>query len=169
MDKTRRNIVYSLAAVGSISISGCGDRTQQSNPPESEPEVTQERPPWLDDAHSVKMTLPSRSIEEWPQSGAGDCEIREDVIDEYPGVVRSSYQGDEGYHPIGTARNLLDIQSCVARESRKYEQKAGEITEELLETAIQRDSATYFPYTFDFPLHGYSDHNLSAPWFSGMA
>ena len=116
------------------------------------------------------IQLPDLPIEDWPQSIPGRCYIDKDEINGYPDLGRSDYDGDEGYHPLVTARNLLEFSTCMRKkDSKAYNQKARNITERLLRTAVSRDEAIYFPYTFDFPLHGYEEHTMSSPWFSGMA
>lgn len=170
MNKSRRYVLSSSATLGALSVSGCVGKLQSNDQSGGDSEADFEQPTWIDEINSVEMGLPSRPINQWPQAVEGDCQVSRDEIDSHRDIARSSFQGDEGYHALGTARDLLDIAVCIReRDSEKYLEKAEEITENFLNTAVQRDSAIYFPYTFDFPLHGYSDHKLLSPWFSGMA
>ena len=161
-----------LAVIGgatSVTLSGCSD----SEPEGGQSGDQQERdglPTNLQSVQRKEIEFPSRSIGGWPQSVPERCVIDDDEIDSHRDIARSSYGGDEGYHPLGTVRDLLDFSVCIQqRDTGKHAQKSLDITEKLLNTAITRNTAIYFPYTFDFPLHGDEDHNMSSPWFSGMA
>jgi len=39
----------------------------------------------------------------------------------------------------------------------------------LLDRKVQRDAGYFFPYPFDFALHGNTANTIRAPWYSGMA
>ncbi|MDZ7765964.1 MAG: D-glucuronyl C5-epimerase family protein [Melioribacteraceae bacterium] len=40
--------------------------------------------------------------------------------------------------------------------------------DKLMELSIETEDYLYFPYTFDFLLHGYENEVMKAPWLSGM-
>jgi uncharacterized protein YyaL (SSP411 family) len=74
------------------------------------------------------------------------------------------------YHPGALAQyglHLLDVYITV--KDKEYLKKAEKISAKLIGISLAINSSIFFPYNFDFPLHGYKEDTLYAPWYSGMA
>ena len=86
------------------------------------------------------------------------------------GVRAYERLGESYYHPVAIAQYAL-AQLDVARQEGDYEAlAAAEVNaDKLIEVAVRRDGAYYFPYPFDFPLGGNKKHTIQAPWWSAMA
>lgn len=78
--------------------------------------------------------------------------------------------GSRSYHPVQLAQhalNVLDVyDSELDSSTLNY---LHSIRQKLLEISVNQDSALYFPYSFDFSLHGCQEETMIAPWYSGMA
>lgn len=72
----------------------------------------------------------------------------------HPGQI-----ADEGLFLVDTYRQINNQEFLLRAE--KYAHK-------LLELSLKSNGALYFPYPFDFPLHGLKDDVMRAPWYSGM-
>lgn len=80
------------------------------------------------------------------------------------------YHGKMNYHPcllVQTGLHLLDV--YVTSKDKKYLEKAKKISDKLIGISLYINSSIFFPYTFDFPLHGYKEDTMYSPWYSGMA
>lgn len=76
----------------------------------------------------------------------------------------------KGYHPVQTASLLMRLlTSYTITEEPAYLEKLSHITDIFLDTGAEEAGALYFPYTFDFHLHGDQQQLMKAPWYSGMA
>lgn len=74
------------------------------------------------------------------------------------------------YHPVALAQyglHLLDV--YITAKDKKYLKKAEKISAKLMGISLAINSSIFFPYNFDFPLHGYKEDTLYSPWYSGMA
>lgn len=104
--------------------------------------------------------------EKWPQSGAYPNYSRSEAADLDP-LVTVEFERETGVHVVQTARQLLQLTASYRKHGDDLlREKAAETAEALLETAVRRDDALFFPYTF--PYHT-PNHSYDAPWFSGMA
>ncbi len=93
---------------------------------------------------------------------------------EYPhdenGVLIFVYKENTYYHPVNIAQlTLLFLESYRLTGNLEYWYKADIHLQKLLEISVISNSARYFPYGFDFALHGIPEDTLIAPWYSGMA
>ena len=120
-------------------------------------------------------------FEEWPQYGEDRilppyCEypnaaaVDEEIPDlQMNTVTLYDVEDDEGHHPLRTARTMMRLVHCY-RESDddRYLEKADSISEALVDVAIERGEAIYFPYGYDW---GARDgiRPMDAPWYGGMA
>ncbi|MGO1385577.1 MAG: D-glucuronyl C5-epimerase family protein [Arachnia sp.] len=85
------------------------------------------------------------------------------------GVARRLYDGKYYDHPVSQAQAALSLLSSYRHnQDDLYLKRARANADRLIETAVVRDGALFFPYPFDFALHGGRDL-LKAPWYSGMA
>lgn len=83
------------------------------------------------------------------------------------------YQAHDGQlydHPVRQAAyGLSNLNSYRVTQDRFYLDRALAQADRLVETADVRDDAWFFPYPFDFDLHGANKWLMEAPWYSGMA
>jgi hypothetical protein len=110
-------------------------------------------------------------------------------------VSLHQYRGRLNYHPVLIAQDALSLLdaynttkttkylnsskltpgsllSKVASNSTKttnYLISAEALSDKLLDMSLPVRSSLFFPYTFNFPLHGYQEEAMLAPWYSGMA
>ncbi len=85
-------------------------------------------------------------------------------------VPLHQYQGRFNYHPVFIIQYALDMLDVyVTTQDSFYLTHLEKITDKLLGTSLQIDSAIFFPYSFDFPLHDCDEETMMAPWYSGMA
>lgn len=78
--------------------------------------------------------------------------------------------GRSYYHPVAMAQYAL-AQLDVAQQTgdRQALEAAKVNARKLVEVAVRKDGAFYFPYPFDFPLGGNKKQTIHAPWWSAMA
>ena len=86
------------------------------------------------------------------------------------GVRMHSIAGRLFDHPVAQASDGLDALSSyrLSGDSR-YLNRALADADRLVDRKVVSDDAWYYPYPFDFALHGDPDDMMVAPWFSGMA
>lgn len=66
-------------------------------------------------------------------------------------------------HPVQLAEKILQsLGSKLLKRAEKY-------AKELLFLGLDTGNKIFFPYQFDFPIHGNKGEILRAPWFSAMA
>jgi len=81
-----------------------------------------------------------------------------------------NYKGKLNYHPVFLAqKGLRYVDVYHTTHEVKYLETAEKIANKLLSISLQIKSSAFFPYMFDFPLHGYVEDTMYAPWYSGMA
>ncbi len=74
------------------------------------------------------------------------------------------------YHPVALAQyglHLLDVYITI--KDKSCLEKAEKISDKLMGISLPIHSSIFFPYNFDFPLHGYKEDTMYSPWYSGMA
>lgn len=112
-----------------------------------------------------QFTFADLPYEEWPQSGAYPKYSQSEAADLDP-LVTAQFGGQTGLHIVQTARQLLRLTAGYREHGDDiFREKAIETAEALLETAVHRGDALFFPY--GFPFHSQS-HSQDPPWFSGM-
>lgn len=86
------------------------------------------------------------------------------------GVLVFERAGRRYDHPVLQARHI-PMWTAGYRNGGgpEYLAKAVAHGERLLQTAEHARGALYFPYLFDFALHGDDKHPMRAPWYSAMA
>lgn len=73
-------------------------------------------------------------------------------------------------HPVSTAMyGLYAYESWQVTDDPEYWRRAVANAQALLDGAVEIDGALWFPYAFDYALHGDTNMTLRAPWYSGMA
>lgn len=85
-------------------------------------------------------------------------------------IPMHDYRGQKNYHPVYIAQYGLHIMDVYqTTQDTQYLDILVRLCKKLESLALKKDSATYFPYEFNFPLHGSLWDVMKAPWYSGMA
>jgi hypothetical protein len=115
-------------------------------------------------------SLQRLDYESLPQGYTGRSTISVEDPGEIAELPTLTYKGQKGYHPVRIARLLLALlNSYKVTSEQAYLEKAKVISDKYVDTATESTGAMYFPYTFDFHLHGIQKELMEAPWYSGMA
>jgi hypothetical protein len=86
------------------------------------------------------------------------------------GVRMVVIDGQSYDQPLDQAAYGLDnLVSYSLTGDRLYLDRAVAQASRLTERRVESRGGWYYPYPFDFDLHGYSGERMSAPWYSGMA
>lgn len=175
---TRRSFLRTAAAASTLAAGCAGRRATTSGsrpsngtadgspsggsaPGSSTPEPTRTPFPDLRVADYEFETLP---FGDWPQAST-DC-LGGDP-DELASLVTFEYGGQEGIHVVQSARRVLGVLGCYRRSDEgRFLDAAGAVADALIDIAVRRDGAYFFPYGFDYRT---GTHDYEAPWFSGMA
>ncbi|GGS38156.1 D-glucuronyl C5-epimerase family protein [Actinokineospora fastidiosa] len=73
-------------------------------------------------------------------------------------------------HPVAQAQDaLMALSDYHLSGEARYLNRAVLDAQRLIDRRVLSDGAWYYPYPFDFLLHGDSREVMRAPWFSGMA
>src|SRR5574338_20327 len=84
------------------------------------------------------------------------------------GVFKWNFNGTWVDHPVGQAQYVVNmLRNYRLDPKQEYLDLAIANANRLLERAVRHQGAIYFPYGFDFYLHGRG--TMRAPWYSGMA
>ena len=85
------------------------------------------------------------------------------------GVRMFEQRGVLHNHPVAQSQyGLANLASWAATQDVFFLNRAAEQASRLALTRVESNEAWFFPYPFDFPLHGGRDV-MRAPWFSAMA
>ena len=110
------------------------------------------------------------SQEELAYARSTPVELQDDRPTDAEGVRLYERNGQKYYHPVVLAQRGLElIESFRITEDDRYLIAAKSHADRLVAEATEVEEALYFPYTFDFALHGRDDAILGAPWYSAMA
>lgn len=86
------------------------------------------------------------------------------------GVVMFKRDGRLYNHPVLQAQHAFELVSSYRNGGgQAHLDLAVKHAERILSYGTRRRGALYFPYAFDFPLHGKTAETLRAPWYSAMA
>jgi D-glucuronyl C5-epimerase C-terminus len=86
------------------------------------------------------------------------------------GVPMYFYQGQFHYHPVSIAEyglQMLDVYHDTKKPVLLDQMIV--LADKLKGISMNTQSTMFFPYLFDFSLHGIEDETLEAPWYSSMA
>ncbi|GAA4703768.1 D-glucuronyl C5-epimerase family protein [Phytohabitans rumicis] len=73
-------------------------------------------------------------------------------------------------HPVAQAQyGLINMNAYRLTKDRFYLDRAGLQAQRLIDTRVESAGAWWYPYDFDFAVHGDTAHLLTAPWYSDMA
>jgi putative cell wall-binding protein len=84
------------------------------------------------------------------------------------GVYKWNFNGTWVDHPVGQAQFVVNMRRNYRLDPKQeYLDLAIANANRLLDRAVRHQGAIFFPYGFDFYLHGRG--TMRAPWYSGMA
>ena len=128
-------------------------------------EESRPEPP-LDSASVVVLPIDERPYTECEAYRIGS----DAYIPDADGLPIRIYDGEYHHNPVNTSQAGLEWLACY-RETNDpwYLEHAIKAGHRLIETAHDFDGAMFFPYLFDYSIHGTSAYSLVAPWYSGMA
>jgi hypothetical protein len=86
------------------------------------------------------------------------------------GIPLKLYRGVYQYNPVIMAQAGLEWLHCYrTSQDPQYLDQARTVARALVAMATTVNGALFFPYNYDFSLHGVTEDTLHAPWYSGMA
>ncbi len=96
---------------------------------------------------------------------------RKDTAPHDAAGVRMHEIGGKLYeHPnFQAGYGIANLESYRLTGDRFYLDRATVQAAHLVERRVESRGAWYFPYTFDFRLHGNPDETMRAPWYSGLS
>ncbi|MGQ3414364.1 D-glucuronyl C5-epimerase family protein [Natrinema sp. LN54] len=105
--------------------------------------------------------------EDWPLTP--DRQYSQNEVSDLPDL--RMYKGEPGdIHPLLTARQLNRVAHSIQDSvTSVFDDTIHRLTDAFVETATEIGGSLFFPYTFDFNIHGNENEHLSDPWYSGMA
>lgn len=113
------------------------------------------------------------------RSAAGELPLKERPIALTPAgrpmdgavvMYRHRLTGRLHNHPVVQATHIMGWLASYDRTGdRRYLDRAVANGDRLLEESVSSRGGLFFPYRFDFDLHGRPDLRLDGPWYSGMA
>lgn len=123
-------------------------------------------------AFRIGLDVPARvAVSRRPYAAAGVTDLTSaNRPHDAKGIVMYSRGGRLHNHPVVQASHILAWASSYRNGGGvAYRDQAVKHGERILSYAVRSRGALYFPYRFDFPLHGRKDLTLTAPWYSAMA
>lgn len=88
------------------------------------------------------------------------------------GVRMFTFAGEtkQWNHPVGQAQYVMhNLNSYRITQDPIYLDIAAKNAQRLVDRRVVSGGAWYYPYDFDFAVHGDTTQTLRAPWYSGMA
>jgi hypothetical protein len=124
--------------------------------------------------HNVPYQITKYDINELNDNEMPYAGYRTSLDVNYPtdaqGIIIFIHQGKEHYHPVQIAQKILSLLGSYNQTNNsEYLNRAKLFAQKLIEISFESKDAIYFPYNFDFPLHGIEEEKMIAPWYSGMA
>lgn len=112
------------------------------------------------------QALPQSAVPYWGQTTARIDSGMHDATG-----VRMYLLGGRLYnHPVGQASyGIANLSQYDLNKDVFYLNRAIAQAQRLVDTKVISDDAWYFPYPFNFALHGNLADMMTAPWYSGMA
>jgi hypothetical protein len=87
-----------------------------------------------------------------------------------PSTTTTTTSGTTVQHPVRLAQaSFLYANSYRVTGNRAYLDAAVKAADKLLATRVEVGPAWFYPYDFDFAVHGDTTQTLQAPWYSAMA
>ncbi len=86
------------------------------------------------------------------------------------GIPIFNFNGNNIYHPVLIAQRGLDfIRTYYITQQAPLLDSAKHCADAIVQHAVDTQQSLFFPYEFDFALHGIEEETLKAPWYSAMA
>lgn len=131
--------------------------------------ATLARPP-LGDYIKASYTPRPLSGTDLPYNSATLYGYNRDVPRDAAGVRMYELNGVLYDHPVAQAQDgLMSLSDYRLTGEARYLTRAVLDAQRLVDRRVLSDEAWYYPYPFDFLLHGDSRQVMRAPWFSAMA
>jgi len=124
-----------------------------------------------DSYKTIEFDIQDLAFEDRPYYRTSPYTLNTPPLADEKGIALHVRNGDTTYHPVVLAQYMLRYtNSYYLTQNQEYLDLADKYLNKLLEDAYyDTDSAPFFPYTFDFELHGDYSQVMKAPWFSAMA
>jgi len=149
--------------LGTVLVFSCED---SETPLAPEPETS-----FLDDVPATLYDIQTVAAEEIWDSSYGIVDTTRYNWDE-DRVILNIRNGLPYYNPITLVNfGLAFLSNYIDTQLPRHLQIARNHADRLIAEANEFDGVYYFPYKFDFALHGRSDEvdQMIAPWYSGLA
>ena len=109
-------------------------------------------------------------VDQLPFATMGPVSLEDAGVHDDGGVRMALVRGQLVNHPVAQAEYALHLlDSYRLTKDPAFLVRAGLQAQRLLDTSVESGGARFFPYPFDFALHGDVANLLHAPWYSGMA
>ncbi|GBE28683.1 hypothetical protein BMS3Bbin03_02633 [bacterium BMS3Bbin03] len=123
-----------------------------------------------DNAKKQNFTITKLDYQDLPYTRNYTSSLKTDKDEDSSGVPLFLYHNKFYYHPVQIAQRSIELIDGYWHSNNKaYLKKAELLADKLIQIADTYDSILYFPYHFDFHLHGLPNQLMIAPWYSGMA
>jgi len=100
----------------------------------------------------------------WPRGGWGTRDSTGVRMFVWPGETK------QWNHPVGQAQYAIhNLNSYRLTKDPVYLETARKNAQRLVDRRVESAGAWYYPYDFDFSVHGDTSQMLKAPWYSAMA
>jgi len=114
----------------------------------------------------VALPLRERPNSNYSVTYANDSSFAKDSN----GVKLFEYNGEYYYHPVDILNRChAYLAAYYSTGEEQYLDRAKTFVHRLLIEADEYNNAIYYPYHFDYNLHGLPEAELKAPWYSGLA
>ena len=152
--------IYSVLLVIAVFFAACNEKT-----------VVYEDALYGDTYKTINFEIQSLTFEERPYYRTSPYSLNVPALADSNGIALHVRNDDTTYHPVVLAQYMIRYtNSYYLTQNQEYIDLADKYLNKLLEDAYYTvDSAPFFPYTFDFELHGDYSQIMKAPWFSAMA
>lgn len=105
-----------------------------------------------------------------PYNGSRLVPLSDTGIHDAAGVRMVRRQGTLYNHPVAQSQYGLDnLNTYRVTKDRRYLDRAAKQAQRLVDRRREVGAAWFFPYPFDFALHGKANAVLKGPWYSAMA
>lgn len=119
----------------------------------------------------VSYKISSLSYNDIPWTyGDTTTSLDTNFISDDSGIIMYKRGDSLYYHPVQISKQVLKyLDAYTQTNNPEYISRSDQFLKKLLSLAKRYNGAIFFPYTFDFPLHGIDTELMKAPWYSGMA
>ncbi|MCL5407054.1 MAG: D-glucuronyl C5-epimerase family protein [Patescibacteria group bacterium] len=118
-------------------------------------------------AHHDEFNIIPLDTKDMPFTFNDLAPLKPDYPTDEKGVI---LYGQQYYHPVEVAQmGLQFLDSFNKTSNQEYLNRSELHAQKLLEKKVESKDAFYFPYEFDFAIHGNKNTMIKAPWYSGMA